>query len=220
METGRRERKKQQTRTALSEAASALFAERGFDEVTVAEIAAAADVAVGTVFNYFASKEELFFDRLDGIVAALTTAVRDRAPDTSVAAAFRGWHEKELAFLLHPRGSRRSIRFFRTIAASRSLQTAEIGIHQRLETALAEAIGSDDTASLLAAQLMAIHRTVVAKCRSLLLTGTSRPIVARKVEALTVGGFELLSTAALDYQPVRTDSRLPRRSSKGSGSDR
>ena len=59
---GRRERKKQLTRQAISDVATALFLERGFDDVTVAQIAAAADVAVQTVFNHFRTKEDLFFD--------------------------------------------------------------------------------------------------------------------------------------------------------------
>ena len=59
---GRRERKKQQTRQAISDVATALFLERGFDAVTVAEVARAADVAVQTVFNHFPTKEDLFFD--------------------------------------------------------------------------------------------------------------------------------------------------------------
>lgn len=62
MELGRRERKKQQTRQAISDVATALFLERGFDAVTVAEVARAADVAVQTVFNHFPAKEDLFFD--------------------------------------------------------------------------------------------------------------------------------------------------------------
>lgn len=62
MELGRRERKKQQTRQAISDVATTLFLERGFDAVTVAEVAAAADVAVQTVFNHFPAKEDLFFD--------------------------------------------------------------------------------------------------------------------------------------------------------------
>ncbi|HEY4570394.1 MAG TPA: helix-turn-helix domain-containing protein [Kribbella sp.] len=62
MELGRRERKKQQTRQAISHVATTLFLERGFDAVTVAEVARAADVAVQTVFNHFPAKEDLFFD--------------------------------------------------------------------------------------------------------------------------------------------------------------
>jgi AcrR family transcriptional regulator len=62
MELGRRERKKQQTKAAISEVATQLFLDRGFDAVTVAEVARAADVAVQTVFNHFPAKEDLFFD--------------------------------------------------------------------------------------------------------------------------------------------------------------
>ncbi|TDC28904.1 TetR/AcrR family transcriptional regulator [Kribbella albertanoniae] len=62
MELGRRERKKQQTKAAISAVATQLFLERGFEAVTVAEVAQAADVAVQTVFNHFPAKEDLFFD--------------------------------------------------------------------------------------------------------------------------------------------------------------
>lgn len=61
-EVGRRERKKQLTRQAISDVATRMFMDRGFDAVTVAEVAAAADVAVQTVFNHFPTKEDLFFD--------------------------------------------------------------------------------------------------------------------------------------------------------------
>ncbi|MEV8373402.1 helix-turn-helix domain-containing protein [Kribbella sp. NPDC056861] len=61
-ELGRRERKKLQTRQVISDVATTLFMERGFDQVTVAEVAKAADVAVQTVFNHFPTKEDLLFD--------------------------------------------------------------------------------------------------------------------------------------------------------------
>src|SRR5215207_3135316 len=57
----RRERRKAQTRRSITESADRLFAARGFDAVTVAEIAASADVAVKTVFNYFPTKEQLYY---------------------------------------------------------------------------------------------------------------------------------------------------------------
>src|ERR1700679_2016550 len=60
---GLRERKKAQSRLAISNLATKMFIERGFDNVTVAEVAAAAEVSVATIFNYFETKEELFFDR-------------------------------------------------------------------------------------------------------------------------------------------------------------
>ena len=80
MELGRRERKKQQTKAAISEIATRLFLERGFDAVTVAEVARAADVAVQTVFNHFPAKEDLFFDE-DGWWLGPARAVRESGGD-------------------------------------------------------------------------------------------------------------------------------------------
>jgi AcrR family transcriptional regulator len=80
-----RERKKAATRKALIDAAERLFEERGFDAVTVAEIAAAANVSVKTMFVYFRSKEDLVFAD-NQLIDALVTAVRDRpagSPPTS-----------------------------------------------------------------------------------------------------------------------------------------
>src|SRR6266566_3736861 len=66
-----------------------LFADRGFDQVTVAEIAREAQVAEATVFNYFPSKEDLFYSRFEAFSARLADAVRDRDPGEPALAAFR-----------------------------------------------------------------------------------------------------------------------------------
>ncbi|MFK0232637.1 TetR/AcrR family transcriptional regulator [Streptomyces vinaceus] len=87
--TGRRERKKAQTRKALADAALRLFGERGFDHVGVREVAEAADVAVTTLFKHFPSKEALVFDEDEGNEAALIAAVHDRAPGRPVLHALR-----------------------------------------------------------------------------------------------------------------------------------
>lgn len=95
-EEGLRERKKRQTRTTIAVAASELFAENGYDEVTVAEVARAADVSEQTVYNYFPTKEHLVFDQADVFDERLVAAVRAWGPDKSLLDLVR---EVSLAFL-------------------------------------------------------------------------------------------------------------------------
>lgn len=80
MEEGRRERKKRQTREAIAETAVRLFAEHGYDDVTIADVAAAADVAVTTVFNHFKTKEDLFFGAFTPPEDGLAARLRARDP--------------------------------------------------------------------------------------------------------------------------------------------
>ena len=88
-----RERKKQLTRQALLTAADRLFAARGYDNVTVAEIADAANISVKTLFTYFASKEDLAFadeaELRDAITGAITGSPDGTAPADAVAAELR-----------------------------------------------------------------------------------------------------------------------------------
>src|SRR6266480_6489800 len=81
---GLREAKKLETRREIADTAMRLFVQRGFDHVTVAEIAAAARVSEKTVFNYFPTKEDLFFDEVPEREAALGAAIRGRNPGDSV----------------------------------------------------------------------------------------------------------------------------------------
>src|SRR5437660_12672457 len=96
-EPGLRERKKQQTRQTIAQAAHRLFAERGFDAVTVAEVARAADVSEGTVFNYFPTKEDLVYRRMEAFEQELLDALRTRPAGESILTAFG-------RFVLTPRG--------------------------------------------------------------------------------------------------------------------
>ena len=84
---GRRERKKAATRQAIADAALKLFLERGYDRVSVREVADAADVSTTTLFKHFPSKEALVFDRGDDMEAALVAAVKRRPQGQSIVDA-------------------------------------------------------------------------------------------------------------------------------------
>ncbi|MEU9397013.1 helix-turn-helix domain-containing protein [Streptomyces sp. NPDC048324] len=86
---GRRERKKAATRQAIADAALHLFLERGYDDVSIREIADAADVSTTTLFKHFPGKEALVFDRQDEMKARQLAAVRDRPHGQSIPAALR-----------------------------------------------------------------------------------------------------------------------------------
>ncbi|MFF4317046.1 TetR/AcrR family transcriptional regulator [Streptomyces sp. 900105755] len=85
----RRERKKAATRQAIADAALRLFLERGYDHVSIKEIAEAADVSTATVFKHFTGKEALVFDQEEDTDARLAAAVRERPAGRSVLDALR-----------------------------------------------------------------------------------------------------------------------------------
>jgi AcrR family transcriptional regulator len=89
--TGLRERSKARRREAIVRAAMELFAERGYDATTVADIAAAADVAPRTVAMYFPSKQDIAMSRFSEVVGELTGALRDRAPGERVTSIVERW---------------------------------------------------------------------------------------------------------------------------------
>jgi AcrR family transcriptional regulator len=91
MPQGLRERKKQRTRQQIIEAAMGLFAERGYHATTIADIAAAAEVAPRTFFSYFPSKEAVVFHNVDRNLDGLASALRDRLPGETVFDALRRW---------------------------------------------------------------------------------------------------------------------------------
>src|SRR4051794_10522976 len=144
--TGLRERKKEATRLLIAETARRLFAERGFEAVTVADVARAADVAPKTVFNYFPTKEDLFYSRLEAFEEEMLAAVREREPGQSALEAFR-------AFLLGQGGvlaigdddeaTRQMRTVTRVITESPALLARERQVMSRYEQALARLIAAE-----------------------------------------------------------------------------
>jgi AcrR family transcriptional regulator len=114
MAEGLRERKKQRTRQALFDAAMRLFAEQGYERTTVAEIAAAAEVSTKTLFNYFASKDEMVFALREQRMNLVADTIDERGPDDGpvdvlariaerlLADALVGYGEAGLAFTAVP----------------------------------------------------------------------------------------------------------------------
>src|SRR5438132_10986433 len=90
-EAGLRERKKARTRRGIADAAARLFAERGYEQVAVSDVAREAEVAEQTVYNYFQTKEQLVIDRDQQIQDRLVDLIRNRPPGVSAAAAIRDY---------------------------------------------------------------------------------------------------------------------------------
>ncbi|MEU8224055.1 helix-turn-helix domain-containing protein [Kribbella sp. NPDC048915] len=138
-ELSRRERKKRQTRQAISDVATALFLERGFDAVTVAEVARAADVAVQTVFNHFPAKEDLFFDEPEwwmGPARAIREAPREADPVEVLEAQYRASTRERLK-VGHLATWKQ---FVRTIEGSPALRARRSFNAEQLEQRLTEAL--------------------------------------------------------------------------------
>ena len=179
----RRARKKAQTRQQIKSIAHGLFAERGFDAVTIADIAAKADVAVQTVFNHFATKEELFFDGRADWVDAAAEAVRSRAEGVPPLTALREHLMRSVRDYLRALGNPELRCIIATLEASPALAAYERELHHRcvhqLSEALVEACAEEtplDTpdvdprilASLTAAVWMAAIRALLIEQRSAL----------------------------------------------------
>jgi AcrR family transcriptional regulator len=205
---GLRERKKQQTRRLIAETARQLFAERGFEQVTVAEVARAADVSQQTVFNYFPTKEDLVFWRLGDFEDDLLASVRDRAPGESALAAFRGFLLSQGGMLRSPQPEAREqlAALTRTIHESPALRAREQQIFARytdaLATLLAEesAPGAEDLEPWVAAHAMTgVHRALVRHARGRVLEGARHPALAEEIRARGEQAFALLEAGLGSY---------------------
>ena len=201
-----RERKKRQTREAIAAAARRLFRERGFDAVTVAEVASAADVSEQTVFNYFRTKEDLFFSGMQTFEEQLVDAVRQRAPGESALLAFRRSMLSRLTGLGDPRAAEAITSAARLIAASPTLQSRERSVLAQQTRALAGVLaeGSEPNGAgievLVAANaLMGVHAAVLERVRALALRGPSGPELVTALEAEVVGAFDRLEHGLRDY---------------------
>ncbi|WP_432988811.1 TetR/AcrR family transcriptional regulator [Dactylosporangium sp. CA-233914] len=187
-----RAEKKAATRTAIADAAMGLFLARGFDKVTVAEVGEVARVSVNTVFNYFATKEDLFFDRQDEVVVRLAGAVRAAPADPAAAALalFRDELDRgEPTLGLHPDAPA----FWRVVGDSPSLQARARLRGEQAELALGDALAesgrAEDEARWIAAMLAGIDRALHGQIRRSMLAGESPDATRRAVRGTAERAF-------------------------------
>ena len=206
--TGLRERKKEQTRRHIAESARQLFSERGFDHVTIAEVAEAADVAVQTVFNYFPTKEDLVYWRLSSFEDELLTAIRQRPPGQSAIEAFQGFLFAQPGLLgkHDPEAREELISFTRMILASPALRAREgqifSGYTDALAALLAEETGAraDDIRPRVAAHAMiGVHRALIDYSRGRIADGDLGPRLTRDIRAQARRAFTLLESELGEY---------------------
>ena len=201
---GLRELKKRQTRELIADTAWRLFAERGFDRVTVAEVAREAQVAEATVFNYFPTKEDLFYYRLETFEAGLVEAVAAREAGEPALAAVRRYLLESGGLLTQAAAgdadARQRLRTVnRVIAASPALQAREQQAIARSTNRLAELLAAetgaapdDVTARTAANALLGVQRALVDHVRRRVLDDGEPARLADDVRDLARRAFALL----------------------------
>ena len=203
MTAGLRERRKQQTREAISDIATRMFAARGFDEVTIAQVAEAAGVAKMTVTNYFPRKEDLIFDRAEAVIRSLADVVTARAPGESLLAAIRRDYAERVA-RADPTLGLSSPEFARMIADSPVLASRAREMLDRREQLLGDAIaaetGTDGPQERLVAVLLAsVHRVLSAEACRRSLAGQAREEICAVLADAATRAFDLLEPSLGRY---------------------
>ena len=208
---GLRERKKQRTRELIAETARELFAQHGFEGVTVAEIARAADVSQQTVFNYFPRKEDLVYWRLESFEDDLLSTIRDRAPGESVLAAFGRILLVQRGLLASddPAAREQLTALTRMIVESPALVAREQQVFAAYTASLAALIaaepgvGSEVEAWVAASAMIGAHRSLVDHARGRIVAGADPKTVAREVRARAKAALALLAQGLGSYAVKR-----------------
>ncbi len=209
---GVREDKKAEARQVISNAATALFLKKGFDAVSVAEVAVAANVSKMTVFNYFPRKEDLLMDRNEEACALVRSAVLDREKGQSSVDGYFGLAQRLVAES-HPfaKWTPATEHFFGTIQQSPALVARGRELRELVEAELAAALAeaaaipaADPTAYVLAVSMVAAWRTAH-------VTATAAYRTGKRGAALSDLFLQALKEA---LEPVR---RAARRTPYGNG---
>jgi AcrR family transcriptional regulator len=202
----KREVRHQQTREAIVDAAAALFSERGFDSVSVQQIAQRAGVVEKTVFNHFPVKEGLVFEADPPMRAALVEAVRRRPAGESVAAAAGGFVVAAISQLGSPAAAAGVAEMARVVRGSRTLQAREREILGTLTDTLAEQItvetrpAAGDLEPWLAANaVLGLYSALMEFARDRVLAGVSGPELVAELQTRGERGLALLQFGLAGY---------------------
>lgn len=199
---GRRERKKQQTRQQIAATALRLFLERGFDQVTVTEVADVADVSVNTVYNYFPTKEDLFFELHQPMEAHLADRVRHREKGEALVSFLRKSLLSSLERLhtMTPEEGTARHHLIEVVKGSPALQARSLQITQAIGRDLAQALASDMGASsddivphLVAHLILALYLKLFAEYERRRLSGQSFDEIHTALSAMITAGLDLLA---------------------------
>ncbi|MFF7230982.1 TetR family transcriptional regulator [Streptomyces sioyaensis] len=215
MSEGLRERKKRQTRQHLSEVAIGLFVERGFDQVTIAEVAAAAEVSVNTLYNYYEAKEDLVLPPDQASPQRLADIVRARRPGESAARAVLAHLRDELR--RRDRTVGLTAGFGRVFAMMRAAPTLTARLEdlgrqmtEALGAVLAEETGAapdDQMPRAVASQIGWCHSLVYSEIGRRLVAGEEPDAIAAAVLELLDLVEDLLSERTLTYALCEGSSR-------------
>jgi AcrR family transcriptional regulator len=204
---GLRERKKARTRDAISEAAIALFLDRGYDAVSVAEIAEAAEVSKRTLFAYFPTKDDLVLHRFADHQDEPARLVRDREPGVAPLQALHRYVRDGLdrrdpitGLCDHPA----VVRFYRLVLDSPALSAALVRYQARGDDALAAVLDPGETPSmtarLAARQILVVLRTLGHENQMRIAAGRSADDLAGTAIAEADEAFELLAGGLAPYR--------------------
>jgi AcrR family transcriptional regulator len=203
MAPGLRERRKRETRQAISDTATMMFVERGFEEVTIAQVADAAGVAKMTVTNYFPRKEDLVFDRAAAVERHLADVIAARPPGESLLMAIRRDYAESVARADVTLGLS-STGFAGMILSSPVLLSRAREMLDQRERALGDAIaaetGTDNPQQRLVAALLAsVHRVLAAEATQRSLAGQPREEICAVLADAATRAFDLLEPSLGSY---------------------
>lgn len=211
----RRERKKEQTRCLIAETALRLFSERGFDSVTIAEVAEAADVSINTVFNHFPTKEDLFFGSHEATGTQLAQAAGSRQPgEPAVAFLRRILQERSAEFAgrgLYQRPDHAHWAVVRhvimgspalQVRAAQMARSAAFGAEEALAASLAQDVSApsdDPSPRLIAGQILALYSALLMEAERRRRAGQSLDEIGAYFQTASEAALRLLEHGIGDY---------------------